>query len=191
MPALHPSTSTMVRFLSAKTVCSHEVPPVGPSVADGADRLVLCADTANSPLHQVNKHVKVGKYVTFATVMLIRVGAYRCLVVDILPCHRFLCCSLFTLAQICVEDIRARLLLAMVQDQLFELQRQRSAFRQVQHARIAHAMELHFSKAMRKQNRKNSHAQSDASLRQSISPLGMVSEDDPGFIGDVDCTIGM
>lgn len=56
-------------------------------------------------------------------------------------------------------------------------------------------MELHFSKVMRKQQqsqrKKNIHTKTETSVRQSmIPPLGMAAEDDPGFIGDVDCTIG-
>lgn len=84
----------------------------------------------------------------------------------------------------CLDDIRARLQLAMVQDQLLKVQRQQVVVSKARHSRIAAAAEKYYSRQQRR----------DAADRISVGAhsvdLGLSAESCPSFFDSIDCSVG-
>ncbi len=99
--------------------------------------------------------------------------------------------------------MRARLLLAMVQDQLYQLQAHQALHERVRAARVQQAVENHHvrlqrgkppsaSSAVLSSAALSSSSAASSSLRTGELPdIGMAAEDDPDFPADVDCNIGV
>lgn len=85
--------------------------------------------------------------------------------------------------QACLDDVRARLLLAMVQGQLLRLQRLQATSQRKQAARIARAVDRHFEQ----ESVVMAHDPLAKPARIDVAPE---AEHDSGMLADLDCNIG-